>query len=435
MNIKGLIKGTLTAALVSYSVAGQAQTATLSSVLAEALDKHPEVLRARAQAVEGERLTDAARAGYLPTLDLTADVGIEQVNNSSTRARGEQNQSWNRSRVGFEARQMLFDGYGTHHELKRNEHYTAARKLELAAVRENVALTIAQAYLELLKQRALYELALENLENHEEIYGRIESRVQQGVGTQADLSQIASRLNSSNANFVVAENNLADAETDYQRAVGALPPESIAEFELNEMLLPETLADAEDAALTSNFTVLASVVDIEEARSQYKGTESSNYPSVDLVVSGDYGNDIGGTEGVDENYSAVLELSWNVFNGGADKANSRAAQQQVEQAKAVSADAVRQAKQGVRLSWSAYDSVSRQRDFLSEYVNAAEATRNAYTKEFNLGKRTLIDLLDSENEVFRSNGQYLDAHYTYEAAKVRILNAIGKLSAALITSS
>ncbi|MBY4675569.1 TolC family outer membrane protein [Marinobacterium arenosum] len=432
MMIKKLKSALSLFCLCTYLPAAQAETAELAEVIGKALARHPDVLRAQAQTVEGERRLDAARASYLPSLDITGDIGAEQVNNATTRARNEQDDTWERRRLGFEARQMLFDGFNTQYEVERNEHFTEARQLELAAVRENVALRVAQAYLDLQKQRALYGLAAENLANHEEIYSQIRSRVDQGVGTRADLSQISSRLNSANANLVSAENNLVDAETDYQRVVGALPPDTLTVFELDETLLPETLEEAERQAVTENYTVQASVVDIDEARSQYKRSKSNYYPQLDLVVGGDYGEEIGGTAGVDESYSVLLEMRWNLFSGGADKANNLAAAQQVEQARAVNDDAQRQARQGVRLSWAAYDALARQREFLAEYVYASGATRDAYRKEFNLGKRTLIDLLDAENEVFRSNSQYMDAYYTYEAAKVRILNAIGKLTSVLL---
>jgi len=419
-----LLPVVLAALLPSQTFAAQ----TLSEAVELVMKKHPQVLRSAAALAESVERVDVAQAGYLPTLDLTGDVGYEVVDNPSTRSRNQQNDDWQRSQVSLELRQQLFTGFHTEHEVARTEFFSQARELELTALRENLALSATQAYLSVLNRRAKYALAETNLESHEKIFRQIRSRVDQGVGTRADLAQISSRLNSANANFLTSENNLLDAESDYERVMGELPEDVLAPVSIDENKLPESLEDAQAVVYQQNPTVKASVVDINEARSQHARTRSAFLPEVDLVMRANYGNDLDAVEGKDAGYAALLEMRWNLLNGGADTAERRAAGQQVEQARAINSDAARQALHGLKLSWSAYEVLERQRAFLKNYVRSAEATRDAYRKEFQLGKRTLIDLLDSENEVLRSGNEYIDADFDYEAAKARVLNAVGQLS-------
>ncbi|MCV6589564.1 MAG: TolC family outer membrane protein [Marinobacterium sp.] len=419
-------------ALMTVATALPVQAAAnLPDVVTLVLEKHPQLLRSAAALDESVQRIDVARADYLPTLDLNAEAGIEVIDNPSTRSRNQENDSWDRRRVSLELRQSLFSGYNTTHEVARTEYFADARRLELAALQENLTLSATQAYLTVLNRRAKYERAEVNLTSHEKIFDQIRSRVEQGVGTRADLAQISSRLNSANANFLTAENNLRDAEADYLRVVGELPEDELAAVSITEDLLPDSLEDAQAILYSKNPTVQAAEVDINEARSQHARTRSAFMPNVDFVARASYGEDLDAVAGRDENYAALVEMRWNLLNGGADRAERRAAAQQVEQARAIHSDAQRQAQHGLQLSWSAFEVLEQQRAFLKNYVRSAENTRDAYRKEFYLGKRTLIDLLDSENEVLRSANEYIDADSDYEAAKARILNAVGQLTTAL----
>ena len=417
--------------LVAGSVAFQVQAASLPETVFQAIKNHPDVRQGRARVEEGQWQVESAKSGYLPSLNMTADWGYEVVDSNSTRSRNEEHETWNRSQVGFEARQMLFDGFSTSNNVKRVSSFTSARGLELDATMENVALAASQAYLEVKKQRELLALAKQILANHETIYDQIKSRVERGVGTTSDLSQIQSRLNNAHSNVLAAQNNLIDAETQFQRNVGDLAPEQMDDFGISASLLPASLEEAKQKMLETNPVLAAARADIDETKHQIQGSKAANYPQFDLVVKGNYGDDLNGIDGMNHDYSAVIEMRWNLFNGGRDRAATKQAAKQLEQASAISDNAMRQAEQGLKLSWAAYDVLGKQRDFLASYQSSTSATRNAYRKEFNLGKRTLLDMLDSENEVFTASQSYIQADFDFEAAKLRILNAMGILSETL----
>ncbi|MBW8192065.1 TolC family outer membrane protein [Neiella marina] len=417
--------------LLVWACCHHAMAQTLPQAVQSAVETHPQMLESDRKVREGEQVIQEAQGGYLPSVDVTADWGYQVVDNSTTRANGTDSDTWNNGRVGFEARQMLFDGFATGSDVERTEAFTQAREHQRQATAEAIALAAARVYLDVIRYRTQLQLALENLENHRVIYKQISSRVDRGVGTIADKSQIESRLNNAESNVIAAQNNVLDAESAYIQIVGESAPRDLLSFRFEERWLPSNKAQAHELVRKQNPVILASKADINEAESRYEYSKSSNYPELDLVLYGDYGDDIDGVNGSDTNYGAMVQMRWNLFRGGSDKANQKASAYVVEQARAINANAHREATQRIDLAWAAYEMLGKQQVFLERYVTASEKTRDAYKKEFNLGKRTLLDMLDSENELFGARNQYTDAQTEYEQAKARVLEAIGSLNRTL----
>ena len=400
---------------------------TLPQAVQKAVKTHPQIKQSVHMVREGEERIREAEAGYLPTVDVTADWGYQVVDNATTRANRTDDETWNNGQVGFEARQNLFGGFNTQNEVARTKAFTKARSFQLRATQDSIGLEASRAYLNVIRYRNMLELAQENLKNHQQIFKQISSRVERGVGTLADKSQIESRLNSAESNVIAARNNVLDAEYAFIQLIGESAPAQLSSFSFSESWLPLSRELAQDLALKQNPSILSSQSDIEEAESSYQSSKSSNYPNIDLVVFGDYGEDLSGIEGSDSNYGAMLQVRWNLFRGGSDKGRQRASAYVVEQARAINMNTHREVTQRTHLAWSAFEMLAKQKIFLDKYVSASEKTRNAYKKEFNLGKRTLLDLLDSENELFSARNQLLDASAEYEIAKARVLEVVGEL--------
>lgn len=91
----------------------------------------------------------------------------------------------------------------------------------------------------------------------------------------------------------------------------------------------------------------------------------------------------------------------------------------------------RTVEEGLRLSWSALDLTLQQKQFLADHVDSASKTVVSYRKQYQIGQRTLLDLLNTENELFEARKDYLDARYAEQYAKYRVMNASGNLLDAL----
>ena len=195
----------------------------------------------------------------------------------------------------------------------------------------------------------------------------------------------------------------------------------------NSQLLPATLEDALKTATEVHPTLLSSLQDIEEAKYQHEGSKSGFYPNVAFEVDQNWNEDIDAVKGRNDDLTAMVRMRYNLFRGGSDLAESKATSALYSQAKDIHLNAFRQVEEGTRLAWNAKESLAKQKVFLKEHVDASYDTVQAYKKQFGLGQRTLLDVLNTENELFEARRSYITAEYDSLLADYRILNATGGL--------
>ncbi|MBB3168009.1 TolC family outer membrane protein [Simiduia aestuariiviva] len=418
----------LIVASVMWGVAASSHAISLQDAVKHTLESHPEILAARHEINARKAEVRLAKSGFLPRLDATAGVGYEETRKPSTQ---DDVIRLTRNELSLQARQMVFDGFATSDEVDRQTaRVDSASYLALAST-ESVTLRTAEVYLNLLRQLDLMKLAKENLKQHQNIYDQMVLRNRSGVGSRADLDQISARLALANSNLVVAENNLLDARTNFYRVVGFLPDTNSMTMPDQSLPLPATMEAAVGQALERHPTLLSAVADVNAAQAQYEASDSSYWPQIQLEADKRLDNNIGGVEGEDENLIVALRMRYNLFNGGADKARRSQTAYLLEEAREIRNNTHRQVVESMRLSWSNYEAVSSQLRYLQEHVRAATSTRKAYQQQFNIGRRTLLDLLNTENEVLDSKRALIGANYDRLFAQYRILNAMGDLTAYL----
>jgi adhesin transport system outer membrane protein len=231
--------------------------------------------------------------------------------------------------------------------------------------------------------------------------------------------------------MLASENNLRDAQANYRRVVGQPVPDTLEAFDSSVLVLPETLDAAIEKGLANQPVASLAQADVEATLAQRDAAKSRMYPRLDFEVERRWDENIDGTPGDDEDLTAMLRLRYNLFNGGADKARIRQTEHQIGEAQAIQRDAQRQIRESVELSWNAYEILQRQQEYLEKHVRSSEDTRDSYKKQFDIGQRSLLDLLDTENEVFSAKNQLADARIDSEIAKLRILTGTGELLEAL----
>jgi outer membrane protein, adhesin transport system len=265
------------------------------------------------------------------------------------------------------------------------------------------------------------------LDEHQNIYDQMVLRESAGVGSRSDLDQIAARLALAKSNVISGENNLQDAVSNFFSVVGYLP-------EISTLQRPENLknmAASEEDALAKAFNehpqLKSADADIEAAKAQYRASKSQLLPTLSLDGDRSWNEDIDGIVGDNEDWVVALRLRYNLFNGGSDTARIKQGASLIAEAKESRNSIKRQVEEGMRLSWHAYQATSKQVNFLREYADSVIATREAYRKQFNIGKRSLLDLLNTENEFLEAKSNFLNASYDNLYAQYRILQAEGAL--------
>jgi len=399
------------------------QAQTLPEAMQKALEVHPEVQAGVNARVAADYQLRAAKGGYLPRVDVTAGYGREGTDSPSTANRWE---TMNRGESAIRLRQMVFDGFATSSEVGRQQATANARAYSLMGTSERTALDVAQVYLDVLSRREMVRLAEENLRNHERILDQIKLRTSRGVGRLADLDQAEARLAQARNNLITEQTNLADANTNFLSVVGQMPDELSAPAPFID-LLPATLDEARAQMVESSPVLRSAESDIAAAEKQYDAAKSSFYPRFDAELGRTADNNVDGTVGHNNEWQAMLRMNFNLYAGGSNKADLESKSYLANQALDIRNNALRQLNEELGLAWNAQENANAQVPIAQQYVDHSNRVRSAYQQQFSLGERTLLDLLDSENETFTAQRRLVEVKNIQLFTQYRIKATIGQL--------
>ena len=163
------------------------------------------------------------------------------------------------------------------------------------------------------------------------------------------------------------------------------------------------------------------------ARASQDSAKSGYYPTLELQASEDLTRNQNGLTGESKSSSVEVAFRYNLFNGGADRARVARAAHQLSQAQDLRDKACRDVSQTVSIAWNDSLRLTEQLDFLGQHELSTRKVRDAYRQQFDLGQRTLLDLLDTENELFDSRRAQANAGYDLELARARVLAPLGRL--------
>ncbi|MCB9963608.1 MAG: TolC family outer membrane protein [Rhodospirillales bacterium] len=400
---------------------------TLRDAVAVGVMTNPEynVVASSRRATDEE--LNQAEALYLPSVDLNADTGYEYTDDPGTRAgTGDKDESLYRYETGLTVTQLLFDGFETKYENKRQENRVLSAAHRVRETTEFVGLDIVDSYLEVLRQRQLVQIARDNIAAHYDILRQIEDGVTAGRSTQADVEQANARLARAQATESDAREALRGAEAKYRHNVGDLPKDLMVPRVPVEKLA-QTVDLEVDEALVKSPTLDVMEADIRVADAEFNGTQSTLYPQVDLQLNARQGHNLGGVDGRDRSATSLLVMNWNLYRGGADMARAREFIHRVQQQKEERANAARKIEEDVRRTWASKTAAAERASAFQRQVAANTEVVSAYMDQFDLNRRTLLDVLDAQNELFVSRTNAINAHFVEMTAVYRLLAIKGDL--------
>jgi outer membrane protein, adhesin transport system len=402
------------------------QAQSLPEAMQKALDVHPEVQAGVNSRIAADYNLRAAKGGYLPRVDVLAGYGREGSDTPSSRVTTNGWDTMNRGESSVRLQQMLFDGFATSSEVGRQQATVNSRAYSLLNTSERTALTVAQVYLDVLTRREMVRLAEDNLKSHERIFDQIRLRTTRGVGRMADMDQAEARLAQARNNLLTEQTNLADAQTNYLSAVGEMP-DQLSPPQGFIALMPANLNEARQQMIENSPVLRSAESDIAAAEKQYQTAKSSFYPRFDAELGRTADNNIGGEQGHNNSWEAMVRMRFNLYSGGSNKADLESKSYQANQALDIRNNALRQLNEEVGLAWNAYNNANAQLPIAQQYVDRSNSVRTAYQQQFSLGERTLLDLLDSENELFTAQQRLVQIKNQQLYTQYRIKADMGQL--------
>ncbi|MGH8439855.1 MAG: TolC family outer membrane protein [Pseudomonas sp.] len=423
----------ITSAILLAMACANAQAMSLTEAVQSAVDQHPEINASRNNRLSADEDVKVAKGGWYPRVDLVAGYGRQKSDNTNTRGfnpdgtRNHNTESLNYTQSDLRLRQMLFDGFNTSNEVGRTQAVVNSRAYYTQATAQSISLRAIEVYLEVLKRRELVTLAKNNLQAHLRVNDQIGLRSERGVGSTADLDQSTARRALAENNLYTAEVDLADAEANFYSVIGRVPDELETPLTIKGEM-PASLPDARQDMLEHNPYLKSAQADVQAAEQQYEVAKSPFYPRLDAVLATGANNNTAGQVGHDNNdWQAGVELSYNLFRGGSDKARLQSDAHKINQAMDIRNNALRTLNEDLALSWNAMTNARKQTPTAREYADTTTRVRAAYQDQFGLGQRTLLDLLDSENELYNANRRYTEVRYIEEFSMYRVLANMGDL--------
>jgi adhesin transport system outer membrane protein len=413
------------AVLTGASVATAGEAFTIHDALNQAVQTNPGVGEAAANRRATEAELRQSQGTLLPQVRLQADAGPERLRRDIFPA-PINNGEWQRGReASIVVRQTLFDGFSSINQVWRQYARVDAAAHRVHERTELIALDAAEAYIDVTRYMRLVALAQENLAAHRKIFSNVQARFTGGRSGEGDIEQARERVQGAEAALHEFRRSLEDARAKYRRAVGLEPINLRTPGRLPG--LPGSKDDTLAVALRFNPTLRAAKADWKAAKYDFHSTAGAFVPNASIELRHLRGADSITYQGYRTEESAKVVLSWDIFRGGQDAWKRVEAAERMIESGHREARLQRDAFESIDKAWAARTITGDRIAALGRELDAARKVVSAYSKEYELGQRTLIDLLNSENVLFNTYVSLISARGVAVFADYQLLATMGQL--------
>lgn len=416
------------------------QALSLKDSVLEAMDTNPVVQERLKNFNETQQDLEIAKAEWLPSIDYRASFGrnnageFKDSNPDSKYDNSVNDSTYNHYTNSLKLTQNLFNGFSTTNKID----YQKARILGAAhhylENANDVAFQMTGAYLDVIRSYQLYQNARDNVKINEKIYEDVQSLYDQGLTTKSEMTKIYASLSLAKSNLIVQKNNTIDKEFRFKRLLGRDVDVSKLTLPTLSYAMPESKERATMYAIRNNPSILVSNFNIKGAQALFKEKKSKFLPTIDLEVEqvfNDVSNNTNTFDTPDDRTKAYVVLNWNLYKGGAHSADVQKSRSIINKEVEIQRDLKRQTIEGLELSWSAYEFLGKQLEELYKYYDYSQETLESYQSEYEMGRRTLLDLLSAQNDLVNSKSQIINAEMDKIFAQYRVLDAMGLLVSAI----
>lgn len=428
--LSGIPRGPVAAGILGALLVSPAAALTIQEALVQAYQNSPRLAAERARVRGGDERISQALANWRPRVVVEGTAGVRRTGAKATIGPDRGDRSWNTNlpyQAGVTVTQNIYRGGRNDAEMLRVEENILADRARLSAVEQDVLLAALVAYVDVVRDRAVVEL---NVNNERVLRRQLEAtrdRFRVGEVTRTDVALARSRLSRSSADLIRARGNLTDSRANFANIVG-VAADGLSEVAPLESL-PATEKDAVAKARSDGFAVVQARHGERAARHRVDEVEGELRPAVSVSGRLNRALDLN-----DSNVEAnILDVTGRVtvplYQSGAVSSRVRAAKHAVVQRRNEFVLAVREAATAATKRWEDYKTADAGISAFSEAERAAKIALEGVEQEALVGSRTVLDVLDAEQELLDARVSLVRARRDLVVATYALRSAVARLTA------
>ncbi|MFO1069602.1 MAG: TolC family outer membrane protein [Geminicoccaceae bacterium] len=414
------------AALAAWlGIAGTAWSDTLDEALVAAYLTNPDLDAARAQLRATDENVPQALAGFRPTVVGQAGVQILRGNNKQEGADQDSSISVDSTTTALQLTQNIYAGGGTTAQTSRAENLVKAGRAQLVASEQSVLFNAVQAYTSTWRDRAVLQLALSNEKVLRRQLQQTQDQFAVGEVAKTDVAQAEARLAGALADVEQAKANLAASDASYKQVIGKAPGKLVDPKQVGG--LPKDLSEAQTIA-EANPQIVQATYNLFAARDNVDVAFANLLPSVDLQ--GEVGYEDEPRRGVEWQEAASIGVTLTVplYQGGSEYSLVRQNRETAQQRRSELESANRSVQATVSTAWEQLLAAQAAVTSLEAEVRANQIAFEGVYQEQQVGLRTVIDVLDAQQDLFQSQVNLVRAQAAEVTQSYQLRAATGNLT-------
>jgi adhesin transport system outer membrane protein len=342
----------------------------------------------------------------------------------------------NRYDASLRANQLITDFGKTREMIIRSQMVLEQAEVRVASKRQQILREGITAFINIIKAREKLKSARRSENRIKELTGVEETLVEKKAGLSSDLLQAKSQLAGAMALRVQSQGELSMAMNRFQAVFSFTPDlskvEKFSDVAFPMEKLPLTLEDAVLHAQKQNPELLVTLYDVHLAKQEIEIARTAFFPQLNFFAQAQSKENDDGLEGYKNELSAGLELRYNLFRGGSDKAELKSAMAG-HQASSHSVEHVRKLiTEQVSNSWEQLSILRQREQLLKQQADIVENFLELAKKERTMGTRSLLDVLNGEINHINASAAAIAANQDTKIAAFNLFFAMGSLDLCLL---
>ena len=413
---------------------------SLQEAMATAYGGNPTLMAERAKLRSADELVPQALSNWRPTVSLTGGATrsnlYEKIGVSPAAQAAGQQQAltqtllYNNQNVGINVSQPIFRGFRTVAQTRQAEAQVEAERANLQVTEGQVLLNVATVYMNLVQAQAVLQLSINNEQVLQRQLDATDDRFRVGEVTRTDVAQAQSRLSAAHADRTQAEGGLRTARAAYLQTVGHAADKTATPDKLPAM--PANAAEAQSTASGENPAIRQAKYNYQAAVEGIDLIQGELLPQVSLQGQGTRIYNFDGPFSLENSGQISVNVTVPLYQGGQEYARLRGQKETAGQMRSQLDQAERDIEESVTASWEALQTGHARHQSYIAQIKAAQVALEGVQRENQVGSRTVLDVLNAEQELLNAQVNEVQAQHDEIVAAYQLLNAEGKLTAEVL---